>query len=396
MNHNNQQPTPLATTLGADEPHPAAYKAREWIAKLSFSDLMIWKESLASCAIEDNRMAEVCLETLNRLLEGKPVSDRYVLGLAWVMKTGMKEKDNNVTGKQRRKYNSKYRDIDWPKVDWNKSSRELCTELDVPYGTICHYRWKYGHPKLGTAKTRHIDWDKVDWSKNNQQIAGELGMDINSVLIYRRRLGKPPQSGKSWQRKVTNEMIEAVDWVNTRDITIAKQWSVSRERVRQIRLVKNKPRCRLRSTINLHEDVEKWLLDNKASIEGKLAHEVSELCPINTTRENKFRVMKKVDIQFLWRRKRAHLVEVYDVNWDIPNNILTWIWNRREHWAATSRWKFGKPRAKWFLSWRLMSREDFASTPGLIAAVSAEIEKVRKVGLTPNIKALRDYGFDVV
>jgi hypothetical protein len=81
--------------LAEGEPHPAAQSAKVWIAKIPFVELMEWKEALASAALgagdmdpdpDITRMAEVCSETLARLLDGKPVSDRYVLGLAWLMK----------------------------------------------------------------------------------------------------------------------------------------------------------------------------------------------------------------------------------------------------------------------------------------------------------------------
>lgn len=79
------------TTLGRGElaptePHPAAYAAREWIAKQPPENLFRWLESFSSCAIEGNRLAEVCAETLNRLMHSQPVSDRYVLGLAWTLR----------------------------------------------------------------------------------------------------------------------------------------------------------------------------------------------------------------------------------------------------------------------------------------------------------------------
>jgi hypothetical protein len=72
--------------LTTGEPHPAAEAAKEWIARQP--DLYEWREAFASCAIEGNRLAEICAETLSRLLDGKPVSDRYLLGLAWAMKEG--------------------------------------------------------------------------------------------------------------------------------------------------------------------------------------------------------------------------------------------------------------------------------------------------------------------
>lgn len=73
-------------TLADTEPHPAAYAAKEWIAQLPMHELCMWQESFASCAIEGNRLAEVCSETLNRLTTGQSVSDRYLLGLAWTMR----------------------------------------------------------------------------------------------------------------------------------------------------------------------------------------------------------------------------------------------------------------------------------------------------------------------
>lgn len=71
--------------LGIDEAHPAASSALLAIASLSSKDFAMWQESFSSCAIEGNRLAEVCAETLNRIRESKPVGDRFVLGLAWII-----------------------------------------------------------------------------------------------------------------------------------------------------------------------------------------------------------------------------------------------------------------------------------------------------------------------
>ena len=76
----------MSDALKHKEPHPSALKALEYIQSLPTSELMLWRESFASCAIEGNRLAEVCLGTLNRLLNSETVSDRYVLGLAWAIK----------------------------------------------------------------------------------------------------------------------------------------------------------------------------------------------------------------------------------------------------------------------------------------------------------------------
>ena len=74
--------------LAPAEPHPAAYEAKSWIAKQPPEELYKWREAFSSCAIEGNRLGEICAETLTRLLSSQPVSDRYLLGLAWTMRSG--------------------------------------------------------------------------------------------------------------------------------------------------------------------------------------------------------------------------------------------------------------------------------------------------------------------
>ena len=73
-------------TLRPGRPHPAARSALAWFRNRPVSVLLQWQEAFASTALEGNFAAEVCGETLRRLLEGEPVSDRYLLGLVWVMR----------------------------------------------------------------------------------------------------------------------------------------------------------------------------------------------------------------------------------------------------------------------------------------------------------------------
>jgi hypothetical protein len=72
-------------TLTAGEPHPASYDAYTYLMSIGVNNLYRYRESFASCAIEGNRLAEVCGETLRRIIESEPVSDRYLLGLAWTI-----------------------------------------------------------------------------------------------------------------------------------------------------------------------------------------------------------------------------------------------------------------------------------------------------------------------
>jgi hypothetical protein len=75
-------------TLPLGQPHPAAEAALAWVRKHSVLELLGWAEAFAIAADYENLTGEVCGETLRRLLEGEPVSDRYLLGLVWVMREG--------------------------------------------------------------------------------------------------------------------------------------------------------------------------------------------------------------------------------------------------------------------------------------------------------------------
>lgn len=87
-------------TLGEKESHPIAQSAREYVLGLGLHKLALYQESFSSCAIEGNRLGEVCSETLHRLLVGQPVSDRYILGLAWAVKSMEDDKEKRKQTKK--------------------------------------------------------------------------------------------------------------------------------------------------------------------------------------------------------------------------------------------------------------------------------------------------------
>ncbi len=83
--------TDEAGTLRDGEFHPAAHIAMKYI-KDSFlnkfatgTNVSFMLEAMASCALSGNRMAEVVHETLRRIIDGEPVSDRYLMGAAWML-----------------------------------------------------------------------------------------------------------------------------------------------------------------------------------------------------------------------------------------------------------------------------------------------------------------------
>lgn len=50
------------------------------------------KESIYSTALSGNKLANYCVGTIERLAAGEPVSDRYLLGLAWLVRSIAEDK----------------------------------------------------------------------------------------------------------------------------------------------------------------------------------------------------------------------------------------------------------------------------------------------------------------
>lgn len=72
-------------TLKEDEFHPSAISAFSYIKSRLFLDPLV-VEAVASSALSGNRTAEICYGTITRIKNNEPVSDRYLLGLAWLLK----------------------------------------------------------------------------------------------------------------------------------------------------------------------------------------------------------------------------------------------------------------------------------------------------------------------
>lgn len=75
-------------TLKENEYHPSADSAMQYVKQFIASNPTAWmvlQESIASTALSGNRLSEILLSTIERLNTGLPISDRYLLGLAWFL-----------------------------------------------------------------------------------------------------------------------------------------------------------------------------------------------------------------------------------------------------------------------------------------------------------------------
>lgn len=80
--------------------------------------------------------------------------------------------------------------------------------------------------------TYKVDWESLDWSKSVQELAQEIGCKPGTVHSRGRKLGKKLK--QFFQKPIRAEWVSSVDW-NKKDIDIAKEVGLSRERIRQVR-----------------------------------------------------------------------------------------------------------------------------------------------------------------
>lgn len=82
--------------LNEGEHHPSTWDAFKFIKGLSMSRLSMAMEAFSSCAIEGNRLAELCAGTLQRIMSNQAVGERYILGLAWELKKMFRVEDSDI------------------------------------------------------------------------------------------------------------------------------------------------------------------------------------------------------------------------------------------------------------------------------------------------------------
>lgn len=173
---------------------------------------------------------------------------------------------------------------------------------------------------------------------------------------------------------------------------------MARERVRQIRMERGFPDCQINCHNPLSAQFEKWLIDNRASIEGKLAREAADSCPIELPLERKFQIMRKSEIPFMWSIHRKTEALTLPINWELPNTILDAVWNKHKNWAAQKRMDYSRVPIKWRHQIKgvcpVSAKELISRFPDLKEAAQQEIQKAVSLGRVPRWDALSDLGIE--
>lgn len=74
--------------IESGEYHPSTYLAVDWLRNRSVDQLKRYKAALQEQVDRGNKSCIICQETLRRLLAGEEVGERYILGLAWMLRFG--------------------------------------------------------------------------------------------------------------------------------------------------------------------------------------------------------------------------------------------------------------------------------------------------------------------
>lgn len=273
----------------------------------------------------------------------------------------------------------------WEGLDWTKSNMDLSCEFDV--STITVGKWRdiitgrscQKHP----AKKLNIDWDSLDWSKNNTTLAKELGIPYRDVRRARTVLRKPFPSKDSYHRVIDRDKLDAVDWEMTKDVDIAKQFNVSRERIRQLRNELQKPACLVKGLGLNATACVKWMLKHKTELDGKIRRDIADMFnkehPDVFTRSEVYKSIHMSNIKISLDRPKYGRYRKRDwsgVNFSLPNIVLQMIYDFPSHIIAVSRDKYFKGRPGWHIG----GYSKLFNDEGFIAELEAEKAKAIAAG----------------
>lgn len=270
----------------------------------------------------------------------------------------------------------------WETLDWTKRNTELAAELGCGAAWVSNHRSKLGKPKA--TKWSHIPWDTLDWNKSDQLLCGELGITINTIRKHRIRLGKAV--GTVLRQKVSPEQIEQADWEHFTDMELSRQWHVTRERVRQIRLERKKPQCIFGHAPSESLELLRYINEHRAELQSKTLKEAARTLPEKLNYSTAKRLFRKCGLRFVRERINKYPIELMD--WRLPNIILGMIWSFDSWKIALLRSNYLKQKPQWFAGGLFGT---FFNDPVFLEVMNAEIEKAKADGIEVDRVKIENY-----
>jgi len=216
---------------------------------------------------------------------------------------------------------------------------------------------KPGAPKSSRRQQQReaylAKWRAVDWSKQDVELAEEMGVSSWTIAVIRRQIGAPKSPRYYERRSKFKEPFRAKwrswDW-SKQDIELARETGLSRERIRQIRLLLgipksphhgSRPASRRQYALALQwaaENLDRLRGLSAAEVERKYGHKRhSRVCVFLKTKG----VLRDGN---LLRKYRWDLM-----NFELPNGVLQRIWKLPSYRATTYRSRKCLPAPRWNL-----------------------------------------------
>ena len=251
-------------------------------------------------------------------------------------------------------YTRKFQKIDWRKVDWSLSDATLAQMTLRKLSTVRQMRSEFGKKFIPP-----INWDTVDWTIPDSKLSHILERPIWVIRRQRYKRGIKRKPGP--QKGASNLFLpepkydwDSVNWLD-RDADIARKLGCSRERVRQVRLDKNKTKSPIKNT-KVHSNARRFFAGNLDTFRGlpmilmQMVLEQHGFCVSHPTLKY-WCNLYNVDIL------DAATYFPFLLNWALPNSDLEEIWGQVFNYAGVMRykWKIGPP--KWSRAWGHKSKD---------------------------------------
>jgi hypothetical protein len=179
--------------------------------------------------------------------------------------------------------------------------------------------------------------------------------------------------------------FSAVNWRELRDVDVAFEYGISRERARQLRNKIGRP-C-----VNKRKSSNQITIENYVAVR-KLPATAAELysqLPIKIGKHTAYAMFRKIGLDLDFRPPRGATPRIFPVDWRLPNTVIDSIWSRgRYNWAANTRSRLGKPESAWHIG----GGRGFTLTTGglkqLLACALEQAATAAKVGVKFNAPAV--------
>jgi len=209
----------------------------------------------------------------------------------------------------------------------------------------------------------------------NEEIVKQLKARESELLVVlgetRKELGKVYRDLKALSDEPFKSIIaigENVDW-SRQDVEIAKEYGVTRERVRQVRIARGAAQPRLKQATPIARRVRDWIEANPDKHGQATRLDISEATGASVSTVSSvtgrmgFKIARNSSAAATWPDR---------VNWDLPNQMLAQIWDISCQYISNTRCKHNKGRGRWLkLSIALRENSEF------IRLCEAEKENVR-------------------